>query len=268
MRENHKILNIYIYIYCWPGPGPPLLGWTRRSPAPISFTSPTKTCTMHILHCEGRNESKRKRGGGFTQRSETQPQSLVMASGGGGSMRRSVFFPPLFFLFFSTLFFSFSSSLFSLFCSSVLSLLFFHIFLLCFSFCLSPSLFFYCSFSSLSSRPLSPFSLVFIGKTREKRRPTTPAQSMAQGQGGRGGPFAAAPTPPEGHLSSLFSNTWKALGKQGSLVGIFLKEKAVKNRGITIFFFPCFAHSGKEEDPRCCSKRHRFGLFFIVMNSG
>jgi hypothetical protein len=33
------------------------------------------------------------------------------------------------------------------------------------------------------------------------------------GERGRGGHCAAAPPPPEGNLSSLFSNTWKALGK-------------------------------------------------------
>jgi len=71
------MLKIYIY-FCWAGPGPPLLGWTglspRSSPTHInrllymstvtSFTSPAETCTVHVLHGKGRNESKR--GGGFT----------------------------------------------------------------------------------------------------------------------------------------------------------------------------------------------------------
>jgi len=52
-------------------------------------------------------------------------------------------------------------------------------------------------------------------------------------------------------------------------VGVFLKGsrrlfegRDGGDRGRKIFFFPCFARPGEEEDPQCRSKRHRFGLFF------
>ena len=64
------------------------------------------------------------------------------------------------------------------------------------------------------------------------------------------------------------SNTWKALGKWGSLVGIFFmllrRRKSVKTGGRKIFFFPCFARLREEEDPQCRSKRHRFSPFFLL----
>jgi len=44
-------------------------------------------------------------------------------------------------------------------------------------------------------------------------------------------------------------------------VGVFLKGKSVKTGGRKIFFFPCLARPGEEEDPQCCLKRHRLSLF-------
>jgi len=43
---------------------------------------------------------------------------------------------------------------------------------------------------------------------------------------------------------------------------LFRGRKSVKTRGRKIFFFPYLAHPGEEEDPQCCSKGHRLGLFF------
>jgi len=44
------------------------------------------------------------------------------------------------------------------------------------------------------------------------------------------------------------------------------EEKSVKTKEEKIFFFPCFARLGEEKYPQCRSKRHCFGLFFL-MNS-
>jgi len=49
------------------------------------------------------------------------------------------------------------------------------------SFSLLPYFFLFFLFPFFLSSPLSPFSPVFIGNIGEKRRPTTPAQSMARG---------------------------------------------------------------------------------------
>jgi hypothetical protein len=54
------------------------------------------------------------------------------------------------------------------------------------------------------------------------------------------------------------SNTWKALG----YVGVFLKGKMAVTEEEKIFFFPCFARPGEEEDPQCRLKQHYLGPFF------
>jgi len=56
----------------------------------------------------------------------------------------------------------------------------------------------FCSFSSLFFFSFALFPCIYRKNSGER---------------GRGGHCAAAPPPPEGNLSSLFSNTWKALGK-------------------------------------------------------
>jgi hypothetical protein len=56
---------------------------------------------------------------------------------------------------------------------------------------------------------------------------------------------------PEEHISSLFSNTWKASGKWGWCQRLF-EERDGGDRGRKkIFFFPCFARPREEEDPQC-----------------
>jgi hypothetical protein len=49
-------------------------------------------------------------------------------------------------------------------------------------------------------------------------------------------------------------------------VGIFLKGEVGANRGRKIFFFPCFARPGEEEDPQC--RQNSFiSVFFFFTNS-
>jgi hypothetical protein len=185
MRENHKILNIYIYIYI-------LLAWTWPTIVRLDQTQPSPH-QLHLAYKDVHHAHLALRGKKWKQKKKGRRVYLekwnaasVISDGqrwrwfqAAVRLLPSPFFSSffstlflflfLFFLIFSLLFFCSFSSFFSYF-----SPLFFFL-------SLSSSLFFYCSFSSLSSSPLSPFSLVFIGKTREKRRPTTPAQSMAQG---------------------------------------------------------------------------------------
>jgi len=120
---------------------------------------------------------------------------------------------PLFFFSLSVFFFllSISRPFFLFYATSFLLFSVFRPFLSSSSFSL------FCSFSSLIL--FFPFAL-FPCIYRKNR-----------GERGRGSHCAAAPPPPEGNLSSLFSNTWKALGNWGSFVGLFLTEKMVENRG-------------------------------------
>jgi len=53
---------------------------------------------------------------------------------------------------------------------------------------------------------------------------------------------------------------------QVAMVGVFLmfrRERERREVGEKIFFFPCLARPGEEEDPQCRSKRHRLGPFFF-----
>jgi len=52
------------------------------------------------------------------------------------------------------------------------------------------------------------------------------------------------------------------IGQMG-LVGVFLNEMAVENRGRKNLLLPLLRVSREEEDPQCRSKRHRFRLFFF-----
>jgi len=63
-------------------------------------------------------------------------------------------------------------------------------------------------------------------------------------------------------LCCRHSNTWKALG----CVGVFLKGKMAVIEEEKIFFFPCFARPGEEEDPQCRLKQHYLGPFFLMNN--
>jgi len=55
------------------------------------------------------------------------------------------------------------------------------------------------------------------------------------------------------------SNTWKVFF-WASGVGrrLFEREMVVENRERKIFFFPCFACTGEEENPPCRSKLHKY----------
>jgi hypothetical protein len=41
-------------------------------------------------------------------------------------------------------------------------------------------------------------------------------------------------------------------------------SKSVRNRGEKIFFFPCFARSGEEEDPQCLQSGTISAFFFFI----
>jgi len=43
----------------------------------------------------------------------------------------------------------------------------------------------------------------------------------------------------------------------------FIKSRRREKQWNEIFFFPCLARPGEQEDPQCRSKRHRLGLFFF-----
>jgi len=132
-----------------------------------------------------------------------------------------------FFLFFSS--FLFSSLLFSLpspLCSSLVL------------------------FSLFSWSPLFfPGSCFFI----------SPVFIEKQGRDTAGAPLCCRP-------STARPTRGKLLGKWVSLVNIFLMllrgRKSVKTGGRKIFFFPCLARLGEEEDPQCRQNGTVSGFFF------
>jgi len=152
-----------------------------------SFTSPAETCTVHILHVEGRNESKRGRGFFWRSLGRQWWPAVAVVPGGdgvGGSSSSVLFF--FLFLCFSSHFYFFSLPL---------SVFFF----------LSPLPPFFYSLSSLSalhfsssSPPLSLRLPCIYRKTGERH--------------GWGGHCAAAPWLPEEARLLRFSNTWEAMG--------------------------------------------------------
>ena len=153
---------------------------------------------------------------------------------GGGSRRRSSLFSPLLLcIFFSFLPLFFSSFFLSVFNSFP--------FLLC---------------SSLSFFLLLPPS-VFIGKNRGgEKTPTTPTKGV-------GWPLCSRPRTALGVHPLFF---YHVAGKWGVLSASFwvgLKKRGREKQGKEIFFFPCLARPGEEEDPQCRSKRHRSGLCFF-----
>ena len=104
----------------------------------------------------------------------------------------------------------------------------------------SLSYLFLCPLSSVFSAPsfFLVLSLVFIGKTGEREA---------------GGGHCAATPKTRGKLRA------SGVGQR-----LFEREMAVENRGRKkIFFFPCFARPGEEEDIWCHSKRHHFCFFFF-----
>jgi len=197
-----------------------------------SFTSPIKTCTVHVLHGKGRNESKIKRGRVFTLRSEMQPQSSVMAIGGGGSRRGRrwwhlllcFFFLPFSLFFFSFFYFSFSLPL-SVFFLSPLSPLFS-------LFCLFSSFFF------LS--PLFPLHCLCI--YRHRRAVKWPASVRSGDKAGRlGRPLCSRPNRPRGMSPPFFHHV---ASKWGCCVGIslrFRRERERRKAWEKVFVFPYLA---------------------------
>ena len=105
---------------------------------------------------------------------------------------------------------------------------------------------------------------VFIGKNRGgEKTPTTPAK----GVGWSGRPLCSRPRTALGVYPFFF---YHVVGKWGVLSASFwvgLKKRGREKQGKEIFFFPCLARPGEEEDPSCRSKRHRLGLCFFFFET-
>jgi hypothetical protein len=96
---------------------------------------------------------------------------------------------------------------------------------------------------------------IFIGKNR--------------GRDGRGGHCSASPGPSKGCVPSVFHRPVVGHRSEFMQVGLwstsfwcFQRKKEKKVGEKKIFFFPCLARPGEEEDPQWRLKRHRFRLFF------
>jgi len=286
----------------WAGLDPAHISWLLCMSTVTSFASPAETCTVHVLHGEGRNKSKRKGGGGSTWRSLSRQW---WRSGSSGDPSSSILYVLLCFsllLFLSSYFFSVLSpfvlfilsfffpsflllSIPILLLSSFSQFLFFFLFFFSvFSCSLSSSVFFFFCYSSVSlfffvlfdpllysflfsfSTLLCTFFFVlppvFIGKNR--------------GRTWLGRPLCCRPTTARGAHSLLFSPPCgrpRVKGyTSGAMVGVFLmllrERSRWKQRKKQIFFFPCFSRPGEEERLQCRSKRHRFGLlvFFLTVH--
>jgi hypothetical protein len=55
----------------------------------------------------------------------------------------------------------------------------------------------------------------------------------------------------------------ESFGQVGVLGQCLFERKRGGKQRKNIFFLPCFARPGEEEDPQCRSKRHHFGLLFL-----
>jgi len=196
------------------------------------------------------------RGGGTAVAGGVAPSSSSPSSFFFSSFFLSVFRP--FSRFFFS-FFSFGPLPSPLVFSSPLffSLIFFFFpFFLCF-----PSLLpLFFSFLSLSRFFRSFFPLFFRVSClpciyRGEKETYTPAQSMAQRCRVDGAATVQPPlyhprdTSPPLTLTRGKLCRWRVPGRR--LVGSSGEGKAVRNRGEKIFFFPCFARPGEEEDPQC-----------------
>jgi hypothetical protein len=132
------------------------------------------------------------------------------------------------------------------------------------------------SFSSSSvfffSFSLSIFSFFFFHVSclpciyRGEKETYTPAQSMAQRCRVDGAATVQPPlyhprdTSPPLTLTRGKLCRWRVPGRR--LFGSSGEGKAVRNRGEKIFFFPCFARPGEEEDPQCLQKGAVSAPFF------
>jgi hypothetical protein len=155
-------------------------------------------------------------------------------------------------LFFSLVFFSF---------------LFFFVFLLFF-------LFFFLFFLSLGFFVLFPPFFFRVSCLpciyRGEKETYTPTQSMAQRCRVDGAATVQPPlyhprdTSPPLTLTRGKLCRWRVPGRR--LFGSSGEGKAVRNKGDKIFFFPCFARPGEEEDPQCLQNGAVSAPFFL-MNS-
>ena len=209
--------------------------------AVTSFSSPAETCTVHVLHGEGRSESKGKGRRVYleTPQSSSGGQRWRGGSSGAGSVGGS---------------------------SSVFSSSFLPIFL----FFLPLRVFFFSSFSVLSpfslysllSFPLSSLFCFFSPLLFSRALPCIYRKN--RGERGRGRPLCNHPKNCPRNTSPPSSPTRGKLRASGVGQRLFKRELAVENRGRKkIFFFPCFARPGEEEDIWCRLKRHHFCFFFF-----
>jgi len=213
----------------WVRPGPTILGW-------VGAASPLNSGLLHCSHAtwtvekktqkkkEEEEEVKEEREDGLPAMAHDASSNCGGGVDGGGALSLRWLVVLLFLLSLPPLFFS-------------------AVFFLSFSFLFSSSFLLYpplfCSILLFSfhfcSLPPSPF---FSSLPRRERS---------------GRPLCCRP-----------SNTWKVfLGKWGWSASFWTRWRW-KTEEEKIFFLPCFERPGEEEDPQCRSKRHRFGLFFLM----
>ena len=127
---------------------------------------------------------------------------------------------------------------------------------LLFSFSSSSVFFFSLSQFFVFSPSFSFFCVSFLPSTYwGEKEIYTPAQSMVQGCRVDGATTVQPPlyhprdTSPPLTLTRGKLCRWRVPGRH--LFGSSREGKVVRNRGEKIFFFPCFARPGEEEDPQC-----------------
>ena len=121
-----------------------------------------------------------------------------------------------------------------------------------------------CSFPLFFFLLLPPF--VFIGKNRGWGWGEDPYYPYQRGRV-VGRPLCSRPRTTLGVHPLFF---YHVAGKWGVLSASFwvvFKKRGREKQGKEIFFFPCLARPGEEEDPQCRSKRHHLGLCFFFWNN-
>jgi len=115
---------------------------------------------------------------------------------------------------------------------------------------------------SLLSFPLSSLFCFFSPLLFSRALPCIYRKN--RGERGRGRPLCNHPKNCPRNTSPPSSPTRGKLRASGVGQRLFKRELAVENRGRKkIFFFPCFARPGEEEDIWCRLKRHHFCFFFF-----